>query len=67
MIAELYQNRFNEAHSYYYNGDFSLIKEKSAAFFENENLPCPSDTTQVIVNEGFMRAHLQFPDYMCHT
>ena len=64
MIAELYQNRFNEAHGYYYNGDFSLIKEESAAFFENENLPRPSDTTQVIVNEVFMRAHLQFLDYM---
>ncbi len=64
MIAELYQNRFNEAHGYYYNGDFSLIKEESAAFFENKNLPRPSDTTQVIVNEVFMRAHLQFLDYM---
>ncbi len=64
MIAELYQNRFNEAHGYYYNGDFSLIKEECAAFFENKNLPRPSDTTQVIVNEVFMRAHLQFLDYM---
>ena len=48
MIAELYQNRFNEAHGYYYNGDFSLIKEESAAFFENENLPRPSNTTTAL-------------------
>lgn len=39
MIAELYQNRFNEAHGYYYNGDFSLIKEECAAFLKTKTCP----------------------------
>ena len=64
MIADIYQNRFNEAHGYYYNGDFSLIDDECEAYFEQENLPRPTDSVKNIVREVFMRAQLQFLDYM---
>ena len=64
MIADIYQNRFNEAHGYYYNGDFSLIDDECNAYFEQENLPRPTDSVKNIVREVFMRAQLQFLDYM---
>ncbi len=64
MIADIYQNRFNEAHGYYYNGDFSLIDDECDAYFEQENLPRPTDSTRNVVREVFMRAQLQFLDYM---
>ncbi len=64
MIADIYQNRFNEAHGYYYNGDFSLIDDECDAYFEQENLPRPTDSTRNVVREVFMRVQLQFLDYM---
>ena len=64
MIADIYQNRFNEAHGYYYNGDFSLIDDECNAYFERENLPRPTDSTRNVVREVFMRVQLQFLDYM---
>jgi len=64
MIADIYQNRFNEAHGYYYNGDFSLIDDECNAYFEQENLPRPTDSVKNIAREVFMRAQLQFLDYM---
>ncbi len=64
MIADIYQNRFNEAHGYYYNGDFSLIDDECGAYFERENLPRPTDSTRNVVCEVFMRVQLQFLDYM---
>ena len=64
MISDIYQNRFNEAHGYYYNGDFSLIDDECNAYFEQENLPRPTDSVKNIVREVFMRAQLQFLDYM---
>lgn len=64
MIADIYQNRFNEAHGYYYNGDFSLIDDECNAYFEQENLPRPTDSVKNIVREVFMRAQWQFLDYM---
>ena len=64
MIADIYQNRFNEAHGYYYNGDFSLIDDECNAYFERENLPRPTDSVKNIVREVFMRVQLQFLDYM---
>lgn len=64
MIADIYQNRFNEAHGYYYNGDFSLIDDECDAYFERENLPRPTDSIRNVVREIFMRVQLQFLDYM---
>ena len=64
MIADIYQNRFNETHGYYYNGDFSLIDGECDAYFEQENLPRPTDSTRNVVREVFMRVQLQFLDYM---
>ena len=64
MIADIYQNRFNEAHGYYYNGDFSLIDDECDAYFEQESLPRPTDSTRNVVREVFMRVQLQFLDYM---
>lgn len=64
MIADIYQNRFNEEHGYYYNGDFSLIDDECNAYFEQENLPRPTDSVKNIVREVFMRVQLQFLDYM---
>ncbi len=64
MIADIYQNRFNEAHGYYYNGDFSLIDDECNAYFEQENLPRSTASTRNVVCEVFMRAQLQFLDYM---
>lgn len=63
MIADIYQNRFNEAHGYYYNGD-SLIDDECNAYFEQENLPRPTDSTRNVAREVFMRVQLQFLDYM---
>ena len=64
MIADIYQNRFNETHGYYYNGDFSLIDGECDAYFEQENLPRPTDSVKNTVREVFMRVQLQFLDYM---
>ena len=64
MVADIYQLRFNEARGAYYTGDFSLMNGECDDFFKRENLPRPTESTECIVREVFMRLQVQFLDYM---
>ena len=66
LLPEPYMERFAQLRSKYAVADYGIIERKCQSFLLRKDYPFPTESSKRVLEEAFMRAEMQFCDFMHH-